>query len=94
MNTQLNASLNHQPHLSHPPEPLALLAPASDRVARTSLLDRAAMRVGLWLVLWGSRPASDADTHERRRRHAFRTQQREKYEADAAYAMRLWVHGA
>jgi hypothetical protein len=50
------------------------------------------MRVGLWLVLWGSRPASDADTLERHRRHALRVQQREKYEADAAYAARLWLH--
>ena len=87
MNTQLT-----RPHQSHPPQPLALLSPASDRVPRTSLLDRAAMRVGLWLVLWGSRPASDTDTLERHRRHALRVQQREKYEADAAYAARLWLH--
>ena len=89
MNTQLN-----QPHLSHPPEPLALLAPTSDRVARTSLLDRVAMRVRLWLVLWGSRPVSEADAFERHRRRLFHAQQREKYEADAAYATRLWMHGA
>ena len=94
MNTQLTASLNQRPQLSHPPESLASLAPASDRVARTSPLDRAAMRVGLWLVLWGSRPVSEADAHERRRRHVFRAQRRAKYEADAAYALRLWLHGA
>lgn len=94
MNSQLPASLNHPPHLSPPPEPLALLAPAADRVARTSLLDRAAMRVGLWLVLWGSRPVSAADALERHRHRAFHSQQREKYEADAAYATRLWMHGA
>ncbi|WP_396641236.1 hypothetical protein [Microbacterium sp.] len=90
----MNMQLNQPQHLSHPPEPPALLAPTSDRVARTSLLDRAAMRVGLWLMLWGSRPASPTDALERHRRRVFHAQQREKYEADAAYATRLWMHGA
>ena len=89
MNTQLT-----QPQLSHPPEPLALLAPASDRVARSSLLDRAAMRVGLWLVLWGTRPVTRAEVVERHRHRAFLMEERARREAEAALATRLWMHGA
>lgn len=88
MNSQLS------PSVSHPPDPLVQVAPVANRVPRTSLLDRAAMRVGLWLVLWGSRPAHEPDVFERHRRHVLRAEQRAKYEADAAYAVRLWVHGA
>ena len=94
MNTQLTQP---QTSLSHPPDTLAQLAPlapVANRIARTSLLDRAAMRVGLWLLLWGSRPASDADALERHRRRTFHAEQRERHEADAAYATRLWMHGA
>ena len=87
MNTQLL-----QPHLSHPPDSLALLAPATDRVARTALLDRAAMRVGLWLVLWGSRPAGRANSLARHRRRAFHAEQRERHEAAREHATRLWLH--
>lgn len=94
MNTQLTAPLNHQPHLSHPPDPLALLAPASDRSPGTSWLDRAAMRVGLWLVLWGSRPVSNAEALERHRHRAFLAEERVRREADTALATRLWMHGA
>lgn len=100
MNTQLPASPSHfrpaapESVLSHPPDPLAQLAPVANRAARTSLLDRAAMRVGLWLVLWSSRPTDDASAAERYRRDALRAEQRAKYEADAAYAVRLWMHGA
>lgn len=100
MNSQLTAPLSAppaaapEPALSHPPDPPAHLAPVANRVARTSLLDRAAMRVGLWLVLWGSRPADHAKAVERYRRDALRKQVRAQYEADAAYALRLWMHGA
>lgn len=90
----MNTQLTQPHHLSHPPEPLALLAPASDRVARTSLLDRAAMRVGLWLVMWGSRPAPPADALERHRHRAFLTEERARREAESALATRLWMHGA
>ncbi|CDK01200.1 hypothetical protein MIC448_510010 [Microbacterium sp. C448] len=89
MNTQLK-----QPHLSHPPEPLALLAPTTNRVAGASWLDRAAMRVGLWLVLWGSRPVSNAEALARHRHRAFLAQERAQREAEAALATRLWMHGA
>lgn len=89
MKTQLN-----QPHLSHPPDPLALLTPATHRSAGTSWLDRAAMRVGLWLVLWGSRPVTRAETLEHHRHRAFLAQERAHREAQAALATRLWMHGA
>jgi hypothetical protein len=49
---------------SHPPQPPDSIAKAlQNRSARTSLPDRVAMRIGLWLVLWGTRPtrAIDAD---------------------------------
>lgn len=92
MNTQLT-----QPHLSHPPAPpasLALLAPASNRTPGTSWLDRAAMRVGLWLVLWGSRPVTGAEALEHHRHRAFLAEERAHREAQAALATRLWMHGA
>ncbi len=105
MNSQLTApshqhpsapseSVPSEPAQLHPPDPLAQLAPVANRVARTSWLDRAAMRVGLWLVLWGSRPADPQNAVERHRRNVLREQQRAKYEADAAYAVRLWTRGA
>jgi len=87
MNTQLI-----QPHLSHPPDLRSPITPVTDRVARTALIDRAAMRVGLWLVLWGSRPAADTDPRARHRRRAFRVEQRERHEAARERATRLWLH--
>lgn len=43
---------------SHPPQPPDRIVQAlQQRAARTSLPDRVAMRIGLWLVLWGTRPA-------------------------------------
>lgn len=52
------------------------------------------MRVGLWLVLWGSRPLTDVDVLEQHHRRLFHAEQRARLEADAAYATRLWMHGA
>ena len=88
MNTQLTASL-HQPSDFHPPDPFA---PNPRPAGRTSLLDRAAMRVGLWLVLWGSRHAAEDAALARHRRHAFRAHQRARHEAVQAHATRLFLH--
>lgn len=87
MHTQLSATLHH-PSATHPPDPPALTAhPAR----RTTALDRAAMRVGLWLVLWGSRHSADSAAQKRHRRHAFRAHQRARHQAVQAHATRLWL---
>jgi hypothetical protein len=77
-----------------PPEPLPVLPPETARIPRASLIDRAAMRVGLWLVLWSSRPVSDAEAIDRHRQQAFLLAERDRREAEAALATRLWMHGA
>ncbi|WP_296192863.1 hypothetical protein [uncultured Microbacterium sp.] len=41
-----------RPRAAHPPHPQR----------RTGLLDRAAMRLGLWLLLWSRRPAQPRET--------------------------------
>lgn len=46
----------HPPSTSHPPRPPAEAIAALNRAPRTALLDRLAMRVGLLLLLWASRP--------------------------------------
>lgn len=88
MHTQLSATRDH-PSALHPPDPHA---PAAQPTRRTAVLDRAAMRVGLWLVLWGSRHTEDDAALRRHRRHAFRVHQRARHEAVQAHATRLWLH--
>ncbi|PZU38991.1 MAG: hypothetical protein DI573_08365 [Microbacterium sp.] len=77
-----------------PPEPLSVLPPETTRVPRASLIDRAAMRIGLWLLLWGSRPVADTDAVDRHRQREFLLAERERRDAEAAMATRLWMHGA
>jgi hypothetical protein len=77
-----------------PPEPVSVLPPGTTRKPRAALIDRAAMRVGLWLVLWGSRPVADTGALDRHRQREFLRAERERREAEAALATRLWMHGA
>ena len=58
------------------------------------------MRVGLWLLIWSARPprAADrgtgADAGERELLRQRAVDRRELRDADAAWATRLWMHGA
>lgn len=77
-----------------PPESLSVLPAGTTRVPRASLIDRAALRVGLWLLLWSSRPVTDTDAVDRHRQREFLLAERERRDAEAALATRLWMHGA
>ncbi|MFT4235159.1 MAG: hypothetical protein QM607_09200 [Microbacterium sp.] len=63
-----------------------LTAELATRTPRTALGDRIALRIGLWLLLWGSRPAAHRRrlSDEQARLHAAITTRREELRADAA----------
>jgi len=58
---------------AHPPQPpSAAIAALERRSPRTAIIDRFAMRIGLWLLLWASRPThvcrAEADARRERER--------------------------
>lgn len=56
--TRDRALTAQQPRPPQPPRPpSAAIAALESRAPRTAFADRIAMRVGLWLLLWGTRPA-------------------------------------
>ncbi|MGW9112449.1 hypothetical protein [Microbacterium sp. NPDC055683] len=87
-------------HLSrpHPPQPQAVsrlateLSVIPERTPRTSAADRLAMRIGLRLLLWGTRPA---DAQERARAHheRLRTAEAARREHELAVARAHLLHG-
>ncbi|MGV9769298.1 hypothetical protein ACWDR7_07450 [Microbacterium sp. NPDC003461] len=51
------AFAEQQPRPPQPPRPPSeAIAALDSRAPRTALADRIAMRIGLWLMLWGTRP--------------------------------------
>lgn len=96
MNTTLHVPLEttfeEQP-ASHPPSGSLELPALAQRRPRTSLLDRAAMWLGLRLVLWGTRPVplrDSAPLHEQRREMLHYRRQLELQRARAPYG--AWLH--
>ena len=78
---------------SHPPQPPSIAKALQNRSARTSLPDRVAMRVGLWLLLCGTRPVTGRPTtSDLRERHMERELLRHQMELDR---IRAWagLHG-
>lgn len=57
-----------------------------DPTARPSMLDRAAMRVGLWLLLWGRHRAEHRVDRDAYARHLLAEQVRRERERADAYA--------
>jgi hypothetical protein len=75
MNT-LSAPQRTDHRQSDLPAPLRL-TPLHDRTPRTSLPDRIALRIALWLLLWSTRPlprTSSAEQH----RHTLERERRER----------------
>ena len=55
--TRDRAFAEQQPRPPQPPRPPSeAIAALESRAPRTALADRIAMRIGLWLMLWGTRP--------------------------------------
>ncbi|GAB2507176.1 hypothetical protein GCM10027064_00850 [Microbacterium petrolearium] len=55
--TRDRAFAEQQPRPPQPPRPPSeAIAALESRAPRTALADRIAMRIGLWLTLWGTRP--------------------------------------
>ena len=65
----------------------------TSRTPRTSLIDRMALRLGLWLLIWGSRTprlAHDRELHSRHHRaEAARAVREHGYLREASLAPRL-----
>ncbi|GAA1729432.1 hypothetical protein [Microbacterium paludicola] len=78
---------------SHPPQPPWIAKELQNRHARTSLPDRVAMKIGLWLLLWGTRPATGRpNTSDLHQRHLERALLEHQMELDR---IRAWagLHG-
>ncbi|OCG75299.1 hypothetical protein [Microbacterium sediminis] len=55
--TRDRALTEQQPRPPQPPRPPSeAIAVLESRAPRTAFADRVAMRIGLWLMLWGTRP--------------------------------------
>ena len=63
MNTTDLSPTGHPPQTEPPPARIEdAIAAIPSRVPRTSLADRLAMRVGLRLLLWSTRPSHDRES--------------------------------
>ncbi|MFM9918772.1 hypothetical protein [Lacisediminihabitans sp. H27-G8] len=67
MKTALSTAPGRSGQPAHPPPTPQLAAPRQAR--RVSLVDRAALRLGLALITWGRRPL-ELESRERRARYA------------------------
>ncbi|WOF21610.1 hypothetical protein N8K70_09400 [Microbacterium betulae] len=85
---------------AHPPQAGPSPARVEDAIAaipartpRTSTADRLAMRIGLWLLLWSTRPSDDRESAERA--HAARlVADATRAEHDVAVARAQSLYGA
>ena len=75
------------------PQRLSGIPDTQRLTSRTSLIDRIALRLGLWLLIWGSRTprlAPDRETHSRHHRaQAARAAREHGYLREASLAPRL-----
>lgn len=80
----------HPPRPPHPPHPPSeAIAALEHRAPRTTLIDRIAMRIGLQLLLWSTRPAMTRDKAQAAYRLRREAQQLEAQRAALIGSMRL-----
>lgn len=65
---------------------MAVSTAAVRSVVRPSLLERTAMRVGLWLLLWGRHRSTHRVERDEYARHLLREQVRREHDLSVAYA--------